>query len=152
MPKVFISYSAKDEELAQWLYRSCKNFEIDTFLASISLTPGETWKEEILQNLRDAKWFFFLATPNSISSQAVLHEIGGALTMNKCIVPILYDVDFSELPNWIADKQGVSISKDSDKSQIRDLLTSVSGRIKADNVNGWLLLGGIITTLALFSK
>jgi hypothetical protein len=101
MPDVFICYSAKDEKLARWLYKSCENLDISTFLAPISIRPGTKWKQTILDNLREVSWFFFLATPNSIRSDSVKHEIGGALALNHDIIPILYNLEFKDLPESI---------------------------------------------------
>ena len=41
MPDVFISYSAKDEGLAQFVREHLVRKELDVFLASISLKTGE---------------------------------------------------------------------------------------------------------------
>lgn len=143
MQEVFISYSIKDEALANWLYRSCVNFSIDTFLASISLKTGEKWKEEILNKLRESKWFFFLATPNSIESDAVKHEIGAALVLNKNIIPILYNLDFEDLPKWISDYQGIKIFNNN-VSNLNNLLIEISKRIRADNTKTALIIGALI--------
>ena len=143
MAYVFISYSIQDEDLANWLYRSCNNFNIETFLASISLNPGNKWKEEILQNLKESKWFFFLATPNSIRSDAVKHEIGAALALNKNIIPILHNLDFPDLPTWISEFQGIKIIND-DVEHLKILLANISEKINADKIVTGLLVGVLI--------
>ena len=143
MAYVFISYSIQDEDLANWLYHSCNNFKIETFLASISLNPGNTWKEEILQNLKESKWFFFLATPNSIRSDAVKHEIGAALALNKNIIPILHNLDFPDLPTWISEFQGIQIIND-DVEHLKILLANISDKINADKIVTGLLVGVLI--------
>ena len=143
MAYVFISYSIQDEDLANLLYRSCNNFNIETFLASISLNPGNKWKEEILQNLKESKWFFFLATPNSIRSDAVKHEIGAALALNKNIIPILHNLDFPDLPTWISEFQGIKIIND-DVEHLKILLANISDKINADKIVTGLLVGVLI--------
>ena len=151
MPDVFISYSEKDVQLAKWLYKSCQNLDINVFLASISLQPGNKWKREILSNLRESKWFFFLATNNSINSDAVMHEIGGALSLNKNIVPILYGIDFPDLPDWIKEYQGIKVTNDN-VSHVKKTLESISEKIKADKVTAALLIGAFIGVLLLANK
>ena len=151
MSDVFISYSEKDVELAKWLYKSCQNFNISAFLASISLQPGIKWKQEILHNLKESKWFFFLATSNSIHSDAVKHEIGGALTLNKNIVPILYGIDFNELPEWIKEYQGIQVTNDN-VSHISETLGTIAEKIKEDKLKAGLLIGAFIGVLLLASK
>lgn len=150
MSDVFISYSEKDVELAKWLYKSCENFNISAFLASISLHPGIKWKREILHNLKESKWFFFLATSNSIHSDAVKHEIGGALTLNKNIVPILYGIDFNELPEWIKEYQGIKVTNDN-VSHISETLGKIAERLKEDKLKAGLLIGAFIGVLLLTS-
>jgi hypothetical protein len=151
MPDVFISYSAQDEKLARWLYKSCENLNISAFLASISLEPGSRWKKEIQNNLLAAKWFFFLATQNSIKSDPVKHEIGGALTLNKKIIPILYGIDFEDLPEWIKEYQGVKIAN-TDTSELIRTLKAVSKKIKVDDLMTGLLIGAFIGLLVLAAK
>ena len=133
MADVFISHSEIDSQLAAWLYQSCENFNISAFLAPISLRAGSEWKQEILNKLRQAKWFFFLATANSIKSDAVKHEIGGALILNKNIVPILYGIDFKDLPEWIKNYQGIRVSHNS-AAELKSVLERISKKIKTDKV------------------
>lgn len=109
MPDVFISYSSKDSELARWLYSRLAELKVTTFLAELSIQGGADWKPEVLQNLREAEFVLFLATPNSCSSDAVKHEIGGALALQKVFLPIMAGVQPSQLPSWIQDKQAVNI-------------------------------------------
>lgn len=151
MPDVFISYSEKDVQLAKWLYKLCQNFGINAFLAPISLQPGNKWKQEILSNLRESKWFFFLATNNSINSAAVMHEIGGALILNKNIIPILYEIDFPDLPDWIKEYQGIKVTNNN-VAHVKKTLESISEKIKADKVTAALLIGAFIGVLLLTNK
>ena len=146
MAQAFISYSVADENIAQWLYRSCENFGIKTFLASISLKKGEKWKGKILQELKFSEWFFFLATPNSIQSDAVKHEIGGALVLNKKIVPILYGIDFSDVPEWISDYQGIRVFNDN-IDELKNTLEKIAEENKANKIIAALIIGAIIGAL-----
>lgn len=130
MPDVFISYSSEDEQLARWLYQSCKNLKIDTFLASISLKPGVRWKQKILDNLEDSEWFFFLATKNSIKSDAVMHEIGAALSHKKEIISILNEINYKDLPEWIKEYQAIDIKNDYPKFE--KTIKSIAKQKKVD--------------------
>src|ERR1035441_8891244 len=98
MPQVFISYSVKDTAMAQKLYLALKMAGADPFLAEFDLHPGAVWKAEILNALRSAPWVFFLATPNSCPSQAVAHEIGASLALNKKLIPLMHGVQPKDLP------------------------------------------------------
>ena len=90
MPDVFISYSIKDEALARKLKFTLDGLGVKTFLASMSLSPGAKWKGDILKNLKESKWVFFLATKNSCESKAVMHEIGGSLILEKELIPLMW--------------------------------------------------------------
>ncbi len=151
MPDVFISYSVEDEQLARWLYQLCENLNISAFLASISIKRGSPWKEEILNNLSDAKWFFFLATANSINSDSVKHEIGAALVLNQKIIPILYGIDFPDLPDWIKEYQGVKITN-TDASELTRTLEAVARRIRVDQLLTGLIIGAFVGLLIMASK
>ena len=143
MAQAFISYSAKDEDLAQQIHQYCENLGLNAFLASISLSEGKKWKDEIFQELKYAEWFFFLATPNSIKSDAVKHEIGGALALNKKIVPILYDIDYPDLPDWISDYQGIKI-RDNNLDEIKVTLEKIAKKNKTDSIIAVAIICGLI--------
>lgn len=151
MAEVFISYSEKDSYFADWLLKSCQNFNIDAFLASISLRAGDNWKQEILNNLRNSQWFFFLATENSIKSDAVKHEIGGALVLNKNIIPVLYGIEYADLPDWIKDYQGIKVDH-SDAEELKEALERISEKIQADKMMTTLLAGVFIGALLFALK
>ena len=101
MPDVFISYSAKDEKLAQFVRSHLVAQQLDVFLASISLNTGEHWTPQIIESLRASEWVFLLASKNALASSNVQQEIGGAIFGKKKLVPIMWDVQPSDLPRWI---------------------------------------------------
>jgi hypothetical protein len=99
------------------------------FLAELSLQPGVKWKDEILQNLRAAQWVFFLATPNSCSSQAVAHEIGASLGLHKKFIPIMWQIEPKDLPAWVDDRHAIDLK---DTGRISKLVRGVGETIKSD--------------------
>ncbi len=150
MSDVFISYAEQDYKMAEDIYNSCQNLQINTFLAPISLDKGFRWKDEILKRLRNSEWFLFLATENSIKSDAVKHEIGGALTTNKKIIPILYKINFEDLPPWVSDYQGVDIHGNAE--ELSKVLNQISEKNKSDKVMAGLLIGALAIFLLLGEK
>lgn len=143
MPDVFISYSTADSEVAFAIHDSCKEFGIEAFLAEISLEPGANWKEDILENLELSDWFFFLATKNSIHSAACMNEIGAALAHKKDIVPILIDIDGSELPDWISEYQGIYIANTS-LVEIEPVLKRIGRKKTRDSILLGLFIGFVV--------
>lgn len=141
MTDVFISYSSKDSELACRLADDLKQHELDVFLAELSLKPGEKWKDSIITAFREAKWVFFLATPESCSSQPVMHELGGAIMMQKNIVTLMHEVQPKELPEWVRDRQAINLCE---RDRIATFIQSVADVVKSDKFKAGLVAGGLL--------
>jgi hypothetical protein len=149
MPDVFISYSSKDEERAQLVRKHLLAHDLDVFLASISLTPGERWTEKIHERLRASEWVFLLASKNALASPTVQLEVGGAILAKKKLVPIMWDVPPAELPRWISDFQGLNLTE----ATMEDIDTQVgelAARVKASKVNGQLVAGAVLAVALFF--
>lgn len=151
MADVFISYSSNDSQMGNWMGEGCANYGLTYFLSEKSLKHGSDWKRQIIQEIKDATTFIFLATDNSILSDACKHEIGMALAEDVSIIPILYGVDFSDLPDWIADFHGVKVQDDC----IDDLQRCLDGLRKQkqrSQRNTLLAIAGVVLGLFLFSN
>jgi hypothetical protein len=140
MPDAFISYSSKDSELAHQFHAFLGQHGINAFLAEISIEPGKKWKDSIIEALNQSQWVFFLATPFSCNSQAVMHELGGALFSKKKIVSILCSIALSQLPEWIRDRQAIDLRE---KDKIISTVQEISNTIKSDKFQAGLIAGGI---------
>lgn len=140
MPDVFISYSVKDERLAQFVRSHLVAHQLEVFLASISLIPGEKWTPQILSSLKMSDWVFFIASKSALESKYVQHELGAALAMEKKIVPIMWDVSPSDLPAWISQYQGLNLRGATIES-ITNHVTSLAARVKADKRTGQIVAG-----------
>lgn len=152
MTDVFISYSSKDEDLAQTIRERLEAKDIEVFLATKNLKPGQKWADEIQVALRETKWVFVLFTESSKESAPVLQEIGGALYGKKKIVPIVYGVDFDTLPRWLGDYQGVSVRADNPDDVVKKI-DELAGQVAGDLLkNTLLVLGFGALLLYLFSK
>lgn len=140
MPDVFISYSVKDEQLAQFVRQHLVQQGLDVFLASISLKQGEHWTPQIISALKASGWVFLLASKNALASANVQQEVGGAIFGQKRLVPIMWDIDPGEMPRWIADYQGV-VLKGATMEQINARVAQLAADVKADKVKGQLVVG-----------
>ena|SRR3989344_2759412 len=141
MPKVFISYSAKDSEVACQLYSFLQMAGAEPFLAEIDLAPGVKWKDEILDALRNSLWVFFLATPNSCPSQAVAHEIGASLVLKKKLIPLMWNVTPKQLPPWVDDTQAIDLR---DSNKVVQLVKQIGETIQSDKFWTGVIVAGII--------
>lgn len=146
MPDVFISYSVKDEDLAQFVRSHLVAQGLDVFLASISLTLGERWTPKIIEALRSSEWVFLLASKNALASPNVHLEVGGAIFGKKKLVPIMWDVQPSELPNWVSDFQGLILTG-ATLENINLQVAQLAANVKESKVKGQLVAGAVFAGL-----
>lgn len=149
MPDVFISYSVKDENLAQFVRSHLVAQELDVFLASISLNAGEHWTPQIIEALRTSEWVFLLASKNALASSNVQQEVGGAIFGKKRLVPIMWDVQPSDLPRWVGDYQGLVLTG-ATMENINLQVSQLATRVKANKVKGQLVAGAVFAGLLYF--
>lgn len=146
MPDVFISYSVKDENLAQFVSHHLRAHQLDVFLASVSLNPGEHWTPQIVEALRASEWVFLLASKNALASPNVQQEVGGAIFGKKRLVPIMWDVEPAELPRWVADFQGL-VLKGATLEEIGRRVGALAAHVKASKAKGQLVAGAVFAGL-----
>jgi len=152
MPDIFISYSVKDEKLAQFVKDHCEKQSLRVFLSSISLNEGIHWTPQVKAAHRNSKWVFFLASKAALDSQSVQMEIGGAVFSTKFLVPIMWDVEPEELPRWVSDYQGIQL-KGASIENINQKMTQLASAVKAKKANGNLVVGAVVLGLLyLFAK
>jgi TIR domain len=142
MPDVFISYSAKDEELAHFVKSHLVAQGLSVFLASIALAPGERWTPRIIDELRASEWVCLLASKNALASANVQLELGGAIFGKKKLVPIMWDVQPSELPRWVSDFQGLILTG-ATLENINLQVAQLAANIKESKVKGQLVAGAV---------
>ena len=92
-PPVFISYSSKDQSIADLLVSSLEKQNISCWIATKSIHEG-SYAAQIVQGIRNAKIFIVLLSKNAIASEQVKNEIDRAfsrLTSGLKIVPFVID-------------------------------------------------------------
>ena len=150
MPSAFISYSSKDEEIAEILHRFLEQAGIGTFMAAVSIEPGKKWSEAIFENLSKATWVFFLATRNSCESQFVQQELGAALATDKTIIPLLVDISPEELPGWVDRHQAIDI-RESPES-FRTTIEKISEKSKEDKFWFGVIFAAVVVFMLMASE
>lgn len=150
MPDVFISYSTQDERLAQFVLKHLTSEGLSVFLASVSLEPGVRWAPEILSNLKTSSWVFFLASQAACSSAFVQQELGGALLTDKKIIPIVWDMQPSNLPGWIKQFQALNLAG-ATLDQAKEAISKIAEKIKSDKVVGAVAVGAVFAALLYFA-
>lgn len=143
MPDCFISYSVKDQELANFIYSELSKQGLSVFMASVSLKPGENWTDVICNNLKSSSWVILLASRHACQSAYVLQESGMAMITDKKLIPIVWDINPSELPGWIDRNHALDL-KNATVEQIRERISQIAKKIKQDNAKGALIVGAAI--------
>jgi TIR domain len=132
MHDVFISYSAKDQAVADLVRRHLLDQKLNVFLASISLDIGNHWTPQIFDALQNSEWFFLLASRNALASANVQQEVGSAISHKKKIVPIMWDLQPNEIPGWIAAHHGVVLADANNMENNNQQLSLLAAKVKAD--------------------
>jgi hypothetical protein len=144
MPDVFISYSSKDEKMAQFLRSHLQQQEVSVFMASMSLQLGQHWSAQILSNLKTSSWVLFLASREACQSPYVQQEVGAALVQQKKLVPIIWEIDPSELPGWAKQYQALNLAGVRTLDEIRIQINVIAQKIKSDKAVAVAILGAIV--------
>lgn len=90
MRHVFISYSHQDHDFAQLLRTELQNAGISTWLALENIKPGEDWKGEIDEAIKNSFALIVIISPASDQSKYVTYEWALAYGFGIPIIPILY--------------------------------------------------------------
>jgi hypothetical protein len=124
---LFISYSAKDTNIASELAEILQEHGLSYFMDSRSLSSGDEWTENIRHSLIQSKEVLILLTPHSIKSQWVMIEAGAAWVQGKRIVPCVSFVNIEDIPGPIGMYQAKEIATYRDKEElIQEIKTRLS--------------------------
>ncbi len=151
MADVFISYSTKDQNFANFLYNHLTKEGLKIFLAPITLDAGNRWSEKILNELKVSEWVLFLASKAACQSPAVQQEMGASIAWNKNIIPVVWEIRPENLPGWTKEFQAMSLASATIET-IQEEFTKLAKRIKSEQWKGLLIAGILIGALVYLSK
>ncbi len=106
---LYISYSRKDSAIVDKLVSQLSGRGINAIYDSNLIQDGGDWKKALMNGITNADGVLVLISPNSISSNYVMNELGLArgLTLdskgNKLLVPVIYGE--VPIPDFIGDIQ-----------------------------------------------
>lgn len=93
-PKVAISYSRKDSEIANRLYTDLKNQMVTVWIDTHRIRPGELWLKKIDEALWDADYVLGVVTKNYLSSiggvEAYAKIADGLLKKDISFIPLFF--------------------------------------------------------------
>ena len=150
MSDCFISYTRADASFARGVARILTRQNVKTFVAELSIQAGAMWSERIKRELNQSKWVLFLASKVSIASPTVQQEVGGAVFGGKKLIPVVWDIDPSELPAWAKQYQAVDLrrlSPDQVLERMEELACSLRGEVVTANAIGIALLAALAIIL-----
>lgn len=98
-PKIFVSYSRKDQAFASELVAALEACEFDPFFDQVDIAIGESWQDRLVALIEQADTLLLLISNQSLSSEVVLWEVAEAARRSKRLVPlIIEDVDMAKVP------------------------------------------------------
>ena len=86
---VFISYSRKDADFAQWLRESLKARGYEATLDQHDILPGEKWQDRLSGLVQTADAVAFCVSPSFASSEVCNWELSEADRLGKRLLPII---------------------------------------------------------------
>ena len=89
--KVFISYSRKDQDMAEHLCNTLTENGIEYWIDKEGIYSSFNYKELIVDAIEVSKAVIFISSANSNISINVIREIGYAVNMHKPILPLTLD-------------------------------------------------------------
>ena len=123
MADLFISYAREDAAVAQAFYKHLTAAGLRVFLDTASLAPGSQWSQKLREELRAAHTVLVLASRKAMQSAMVNQESGAATLNDKKVIPVVWDMDPSQLPGWLREYQALDL-RPNDAQQIRSRVES----------------------------
>lgn len=151
MPDCFISYSSQDAAFAAAVHRDMTTHGVSTFMAAISLRPGDRWSERIHEALRDSDWVVLLASRAACASPYVQQEVGRAVDGTKKLIPVVWDMAPADLPGWANQHQAVDI-RGATPEQIQARIIAIARQISQDKAKGMLIAASLLAGLFVWGS
>ncbi len=105
-PRVFISHSRQDEELARDLARRLRGAGLVPVVDWSDLAAGD-WKKWVREQIRGADAMLILVTPAALNSAWTMAELGMAEGFERVILPVTAGLKPSRLPAPLQTYQAI---------------------------------------------
>jgi hypothetical protein len=111
---IFISYSSKDQDIAETIYRALEARGQDCWIACRDVRPGENYQEAIVRALRVAKVMLLVFTSNANNSDEIKKELVLAGRHRVTVVPVRVEdvVPNDAFTYELATRQWIDLFKD----------------------------------------
>lgn len=125
--KVFISWSGSRSQavasaLKDWLPIVLEN--VEPWVSDKDISAGERWAQSVAGELEAANFGIICITPENVSADWILFEFGAlSKSMQDAkVIPLLFDLDFSDISGPIAQFQAKKIERDG----MREVVLSIN--------------------------
>ena len=122
---VFVSYSARDSELADEIVSLLQKKKLRVFIARKSIEAGEVWTKRLKAALQSSRSVLLLLTPNSLNSDWVKTELGASWVLDKKVIPVYMHIDLSRLPSVMSQFQMRSFETGHDRNSLVEEIYSL---------------------------
>ena len=113
---IFISYSRQDTQKIQKILAFMNEKGFSYWIDVNGFYSGESYKEVIVQSIRQSKMVLFFSSENSNQSENVIKEISCAVNNKKPVIPVKidssrysdaieYDLSFIDYIDMVNDKE-----------------------------------------------
>ena len=85
---VFISYAARDKDIADRVVASLEGDQVSCWYAPRNIEPGADWGQTIVSAIEECKVFLLIFSSNTDRSQRVLNELEFANVQQVEIIPL----------------------------------------------------------------
>ena len=151
MPYCFICYSDQDEPIAEFIYNEICRLNFSAYKAKVSLETDEKWSHRTLRKLKNSEWVIFLASRRAFSSTIENKEVSDMLLASKNLVPIVWDMDQSELPDW-AKEISVLDLRGSTMQELQNQIEEIADMNKQEKLDGLRILSIVILALGVLAE
>ena len=133
---IFISYSSKDQKIAETICRALEARGYDCWIAARDVGPGENFQEAIVKALRGARLMLLVFTGNANNSDEIKKEVVLAGRHHVTVVPVRVEdvVPNDALAYEFATRQWIDLFTDWEREIER--LVSQIGSILSDAADG----------------
>jgi hypothetical protein len=133
---IFISYSSKDEDIAETIYQALEARGLDCWIACRDVQPGENFQESIVHALRSARVMLLVFTANANNSDEIKKELVLAGRHHVTVVPVrVEDVIPNDAFSYeFATRQWIDLFKDWER-EIELLSTQIGRMLDAPNTH-----------------
>lgn len=127
--QVFMSHAEENALLATALYDALRDAfaeQVDFFLAARDLQPGQRWKAELQQRLRECDAIISLLTPAAMTKPWIYFEMAPFwLADKRCYVLLTDGVEVEDLIEPLRDSQAIRLNDLNNPEQVRSLLEAI---------------------------